>query len=174
MTEKYDYCSSVPSWGLLSGIVALEWKERALIEKVNSRYFWWFLAAMLAVHQYGVSIQSSTKVCRTCIAANDSESVVYKDLRLGQIGYILVFYIISFSWLLPLDSFASLCEKTIYQKHYSDLDSDVLLVWNVYQMSFYDENNGNAVRCVENCKFFNYVIIKFLYSRVKRLLFYHI
>ena len=80
------------------------------------------------------------------IAANDSESVVYKDLRLGQIGYILVFYIISFSWLLPLDSFASLCEKTIYQKHYSDLDSDVLLVWNVYQMSFYDENNGNAVR----------------------------
>ena len=108
------------------------------------------------------------------IAANDSESVVYKDLRLGQIGYILVFYIISFSWLLPLDSFASLCEKTIYQKHYSDLDSDVLLVWNVYQMSFYDENNGNAVRCVENCKFFNYVIMKFLYSRVKRLLFYHI
>ena len=108
------------------------------------------------------------------IAANDSESVVYKDLRLGQIGYILVFYIISFSWLLPLDSFASLCEKTIYQKHYSDLDSDVLLVWNVYQMSFYDENSGNAVRCVENCKFFNYVIMKFLYSRVKRLLFYHI
>ena len=65
MTEKYDYCSSVPSWGLLSGIVALEWKERAPIEKVNSRYFWWFLAAILAVHQYGVSIQSSTKVCRT-------------------------------------------------------------------------------------------------------------
>ena len=172
MTEKYDYCSSVPSWGLLSGIVALEWKERALIEKVNSRYFLWFLAVMLAVHQYGVSIQSSTKVCRTL--QQMTQKVWSTNMRLGQIGYILVFYIISFSWLLPLDSFASLCEKTIYQKQYSDLDSDVLLVWNVYQMSFYDENNRNAVRCVENCKFFNYVIIKFLYSRVKRLLFYHI
>ena len=28
-----------------------------------------------------------------------------KDLRLGQIVYILVFYKISFSWLLPLDGF---------------------------------------------------------------------
>ena len=29
----------------------------------------------------------------------------HKDLRLGQIVYILVFYNISFSWFLPLDSF---------------------------------------------------------------------
>ena len=29
----------------------------------------------------------------------------YKDLRFGQIVYILVFYKISFSWLLPLDGF---------------------------------------------------------------------
>ena len=29
----------------------------------------------------------------------------HKDLRLGQIVYILVFYNISFSWLLPLDGF---------------------------------------------------------------------
>ena len=29
----------------------------------------------------------------------------HKDLRLGQIVYILVFYNISFSWLLPLGSF---------------------------------------------------------------------
>ena len=29
----------------------------------------------------------------------------HKDLKLGQIVYILVFYNISFSWLLPLDSF---------------------------------------------------------------------
>ena len=28
-----------------------------------------------------------------------------KDLRLGKIVYILVFYDISFSWLLPLDGF---------------------------------------------------------------------
>ena len=29
----------------------------------------------------------------------------HKDLRLGKIVYILVFYNISFSWLLPLDGF---------------------------------------------------------------------
>ena len=44
----------------------------------------------------GISIQSSIKV---------REAVVHKDLRFGQIVYILVFYKISFSWLLPLDGF---------------------------------------------------------------------
>ena len=34
-----------------------------------------------------------------------SETVGHKDLRLGQIVYILVFYNISFSWLLPVDGF---------------------------------------------------------------------
>ena len=29
----------------------------------------------------------------------------HKDLKLGQIVYILVFYNISFSWPLPLDGF---------------------------------------------------------------------
>ena len=37
--------------------------------------------------------------------ANISETMGHKDLRLGQIVYILVFYNISFSWLLPLDGF---------------------------------------------------------------------
>ena len=32
----------------------------------------------------------------------------HKDLRIGQIIYILVFYNISFSWLLPLDGFQSI------------------------------------------------------------------
>ena len=39
------------------------------------------------------------------VSANNSETVVHKDLRLGQIVYTLVFYNISFSWLLPLDGF---------------------------------------------------------------------
>ena len=39
------------------------------------------------------------------VSANNSETVGHKDLRLGQIVYILVFYNISFSWLLPLDGF---------------------------------------------------------------------
>ena len=39
------------------------------------------------------------------VSANNSETVGHKDLRLGQIVYILVFYNISFSWPLPLDGF---------------------------------------------------------------------
>ena len=39
------------------------------------------------------------------VSANNSETVGHKDLRLGQIVYILVFYSMSFSWLLPPDGF---------------------------------------------------------------------
>ena len=84
-------------------MLVLEWKERGIIEKVNSRCFCWFPAAIL-VHQYGVSIQSSYKGVWN-VSANNSETVGHKDLRLGQIVYILVFYNISFSWPLPLDGF---------------------------------------------------------------------
>ena len=39
------------------------------------------------------------------VSPNNSETMGHKDLRLGQIFYILVFYNISFSWLLSLDGF---------------------------------------------------------------------
>ena len=39
------------------------------------------------------------------VLANNSETVGHKDPRLGQIVYILVFYNISFSWLLPPNGF---------------------------------------------------------------------
>ena len=40
------------------------------------------------------------------VSANYSETAVgHKDLRLGQIVYILVFYNTTFSWLLPQDGF---------------------------------------------------------------------
>ena len=39
------------------------------------------------------------------VSANNSETIGHKDLRLGQNVYILVFYNISLSWLLPLDGF---------------------------------------------------------------------
>ena len=50
----------------------------------------------------------------------------HKDLKFGQIVYILAFYNISFSWLLPLDGFQFifLCRvycvtvKTIYYQHF--------------------------------------------------------
>ena len=37
------------------------------------------------------------------VSENNSETVGHKDRRLEQIVYKLVFYNISFSWLLPLD-----------------------------------------------------------------------
>ena len=39
------------------------------------------------------------------VSANNSETVGHKDLRPGQIVYILVFYNILFSLLIPLDRF---------------------------------------------------------------------
>ena len=88
-------------------MLVLKWKEGAFIEKVNSRWFCWFPAAIL-VHQNGAPIwRLHTKLYKGVwnVSANNSEPVGHKDLRLGQIVYILVFYNISVSWLLPLDGF---------------------------------------------------------------------
>ena len=88
-------------------MLVLEWKEGAFTEKVNSRCFCWFPAAIL-VHQNGAPIwRLHTKLYKGAwnVSANNSETVGHKDLRLGQIVYKLVFYNISFSWLLPLDGF---------------------------------------------------------------------
>ena len=60
------------------------------------------------MHQNGTPIwRLHTKFYKGArnVSANNSETVVHKDLRLGQIVYTLVFYNISFSWLLPLDGF---------------------------------------------------------------------
>ena len=101
-------------------MLVLEWKERAFIEKVNSRCFCWFPAAIL-VHQNGAPIwRLHTKLYKGAwnVSANNSETMGHKDLRLGQIVYILVFYNISFSWLLLLDGFnvffCCVTVKTIY------------------------------------------------------------
>ena len=86
-------------------MLVLEWKERAFIEKVNSRCFCWFPAAIL-VDQNGPPIwRLHTKLYKVAwnVSANNSETVGHKDLRFGQIVYISVFYNISFSWLFPLD-----------------------------------------------------------------------
>ena len=49
-------------------------------------------------------------------SANNSatETVGNKDLRLGKIVYILVFYNISFSWLLPLNDFQFIFLGRVY------------------------------------------------------------
>ena len=60
------------------------------------------------VHQNGSPIWGlHTKLYKgeRNVSANISETVGHKDLRLGKIVCILVFYNISFSWLLLLDGF---------------------------------------------------------------------
>ena len=88
-------------------MLVLKWKERAFIEKVNSRCFCWFPAAIL-VHQNGRPMRRlHTKLYKGAwnVSANNWETLGHKDMRLGQIVYVLVCYNISFSWLLPLDGF---------------------------------------------------------------------
>ena len=67
----------------------------------------WFPAAIFVYHNCTQVWRLHTKLCKGAwnVSANNSETVGHKDLRLGQIVYILVFYNISFSWLLPLDAF---------------------------------------------------------------------
>ena len=72
----------------------LELKGRAFLEKVNSRCFCWFPAAIL-VDQNGTPIwRLHTKLYKGAwnVSANNSETVGHKNLKLGQIVYILVFY----------------------------------------------------------------------------------
>ena len=88
-------------------MLVLEWKEGSFIEKVYSRCFCWFSTAILG-HQNRAPIWClHTKLYKGVwnVSANNSETMAHKDLRLGQIVYISVFYNISFSWLLPLDGF---------------------------------------------------------------------
>ena len=78
--------------------------KRVFIEKVNSKCFCWFPAA-ISVHQNGIPIwRLHTKLYKGGwnVSANNSETVGHKDLRPEQIVYILVFYNILFSLLLPL------------------------------------------------------------------------
>ena len=88
-------------------MLALEWKGRAFIEKVNSRCFCWFPAAILVDSFCPPIWRLHTKLYKGAwnVSANNSETVGHKDLRFRQIVYTLVFYNTSFSWLFPLDGF---------------------------------------------------------------------
>ena len=82
-------------------------------------------------HQFG------TPICRLHrklykgawnVSANNSETVNHKDLRLEKIVYILVFYNISFSWLLPLDGFQFIF-LVAWQWKRSILGGQLWLLW---------------------------------------------
>ena len=121
MLSRWKKVSSLDFQQWNDFMLVIEWKERAFIEKVNSRCFWWFPAAILVDQNGTTTWRLYTKLYKGAwnVSANNSETVGHKDLRLGQIVYILVFYNISFSWLLPLDGFqfiffCCVTVKTIY------------------------------------------------------------
>ena len=74
-------------------MLALEWKGRTFVEKLNSRCFCWFPAAIL--------------VDQNCPPIWRPHTKLYKwfGKYLRNCGPRLVLYNISFSWLLPLDVF---------------------------------------------------------------------
>ena len=110
---------------LCVSLLALEWKRRAFIEKVNTRCFCWFPATILVYQNCPPIWRLHTKLYKGVwnVSGNNSETVGYKDLRFGQIVYILVFYNICFSWHLPLDGFqffAPCLLRTVERKNQRD------------------------------------------------------
>ena len=101
---------------LCARMLALELKGGAFIEKVNSRCFCWFPAAILVDSFCPPIWRLHTKLYKGAwnVSETNSETVGHKDLRFGQIVYILVFYNISFSWLLPLDGFKCIFLCRVY------------------------------------------------------------
>ena len=97
-------------------MLVLKWKGGAFIEKVNSRCFCWFPAAILVDSFCPPIWRLLTKLYKGAwnVSATNSETVGHKDLKFGQIVYILVFYNISFSWLLPLDDFKCIFWCRVY------------------------------------------------------------
>ena len=97
-------------------MLVLEWKGGAFIEKVTSRCCCWFPAAILVDSFCPPTWRLHTKLYKGAwnVSATNSETVGHKGLRFGQIVYILVFYNISFSWLLPLDGFKCIFLYRVY------------------------------------------------------------
>ena len=81
----------------------------------------------------------------------------HKDLRLGQIVYILVFYNISFSWLLPVDGF---------QFIFLLRDSENDLVAN--SLYYFFEINKETVEQVNSTGFLGLIIDKELFWKLKK------
>ena len=80
---------------LRARMLAPEWEGRALIEKVN-RCFCWFPVAILVDSFCAPIWRLHTKLYKGewNVCANNSETVSHKDLRFGQLVYILVLIII--------------------------------------------------------------------------------
>ena len=73
-------------------MLALKWKEGAFLEKLNTRCFCWFLAAILVWQNLMHIWRLHTKHYNGAwnVSANNSETVGHIDLRLGQMYITLL------------------------------------------------------------------------------------
>ena len=146
-------------------MVVLEWKGRAFIEKVNSRCFCWFPAAILVDSFCPPVWRLHTKLYKGAwnISATNSETVGHKDLRFGQIVYILVFYNISFSWLLPLDGFRCIFLCRVYCVTVKMKNSNVHL-FNITQTIWrrYRDNDKIFFRLRKNFSLWDRILSLFI------------
>ena len=116
---------------LCARMLAPEWKGRAFIEKVNCRCFCWFLAAILVDSLWRLY----TKLYKGAwnVSANNSETVGHKDLRFGQIVYILVFYNIHFldlfQWTVSNLFFCAVFIAWQWKRRIKHLHSDKVNSW---------------------------------------------
>ena len=79
------------------------------------------------------------------VSANNSETVGNKDLRRGQIVQKLVFYNISFSWLLPLDGFQFIfLLRDSEITPFTILRYMVITSWGKYQVHWYPTSPKQA------------------------------
>ena len=97
-------------------MLVLKWKERTFIEKVDSRCFCWFPAAIL-VHQNGTPIwRLPTKVYKGPwnVSANTSETVCHKDLAETCTNCLYISLLLLFIFLTSFNFFfCSVTVKTI-------------------------------------------------------------
>ena len=136
----------------LSGrMLALEWKGRALIEKVNSRCFSWSAAAILVDQNCPPICRPHTKLYKGGwnVSANNSEIVGHKDQSFGKTVNILVFYNISISWL----NFLCVTVKTM-KLYFSHLRARLRLVPH-FSSGIVERAKRFRVECITFLRFFH-------------------
>ena len=100
--QQYNHCK-YKKICLCVRMLVLEWKERAFIEKMNSRCFCWFPAAIL-VHQNGIAIwtniTSAYKALQRCVKRFGVKLWATKawELELASSTGRFPIYFFSFAW----------------------------------------------------------------------------
>ena len=91
-------------------------KRRSFYRKSDLQMFQLISGGHIGGQFLSTSMASPYKALQRCVKCfgTNSETVGHKDLRFGQIVYILVFYNVSFSWLLPLDGFQFIFFCSVY------------------------------------------------------------